>query len=121
MVCEESCTGTRSLTGRTEVADRDMKGLLRAIARRQFKANCACFTPNYERVQQILQICEDYRVDGVIYYSLVFCQPFIIEGYKVEKALRSKGIPVLRVESDYGEGDIETLKTRVKAFLEGLR
>lgn len=120
VVCEESCTGTRLLTGRTDPSDGDLKELIKAIARRQFKANCACFTPNEERVQQIVQLCQDYRVHGVIYYSLVFCQPFIIEGYKVERALRARGIPVLRIESDYGDGDLEALKTRVKAFLEGL-
>jgi len=39
----------------------------------------------------------------------------------VEKALQQKGIPLLKIESDYGMEDIGQLKTRVEAFLEMVR
>jgi len=36
----------------------------------------------------------------------------------VEKALEEKGIPTLRIDTDYGMEDVEQLKTRVEAFIE---
>jgi len=39
----------------------------------------------------------------------------------VEKALQKKGIPFLKIESDYGMEDVGQLKTRVEAFLEMMR
>jgi benzoyl-CoA reductase/2-hydroxyglutaryl-CoA dehydratase subunit BcrC/BadD/HgdB len=41
-----------------------------------------------------------------------------VEAYKVEKAIQQKGIPFLKIESDYGMEDIGQLKTRIEAFLE---
>jgi len=39
----------------------------------------------------------------------------------VEKALEEKGIPTLRIETDYGMEDAGQLKTRVEAFMEVLK
>lgn len=36
----------------------------------------------------------------------------------IEKALEQKGIPCLRLETDYSMEDIGQLKTRVEAFIE---
>jgi benzoyl-CoA reductase/2-hydroxyglutaryl-CoA dehydratase subunit BcrC/BadD/HgdB len=60
------------------------------------------------------------KVDGVIHYGLLFCQPYGIEAVKVEKALREKGVPLLKIETDYSMEDVEQLKTRVEAFVETL-
>ena len=37
------------------------------------------------------------------------------------KALKKEGIPLLRLETDYGEGDMGQLRTRIDAFLEMIR
>lgn len=120
VVCEESCTGSRALTGRTEPLGGGLEGWIRGIARRQLRANCACFTPNWERVEDVLRLSREYSVDGVILYTLQFCQPFLLEAYRLERILRGEGIPVLRIETDYGQGDEEALKLRIKGFLESL-
>jgi benzoyl-CoA reductase/2-hydroxyglutaryl-CoA dehydratase subunit BcrC/BadD/HgdB len=62
-----------------------------------------------------------YKADGVIHYGLQFCQPYIMESIPVEKALEEKGIPCLRVETDYGMEDVGQIKTRVEAFIEQIR
>ncbi|RJQ28202.1 MAG: 2-hydroxyacyl-CoA dehydratase [Peptococcaceae bacterium] len=118
VVCEESCTGTRLLTGDTVINKEDLDAQVAAIAERQLRTNCACFTPNRERIEDILNLCEKYAVDGVIYYSLLFCQPYLMEAVKVKEALERKNIPVLMLESDYGSGDVEQIRTRVQAFIE---
>jgi benzoyl-CoA reductase/2-hydroxyglutaryl-CoA dehydratase subunit BcrC/BadD/HgdB len=56
------------------------------------------------------------HADGVIHYALQFCTPYMMEAYKVEKALGQ--IPFMRMETDYSMEDVGQLKTRVEAFLE---
>ena len=58
--------------------------------------------------------------DGVIHYSLQFCQPYIMESIPVEKALEAKNIPTLRIETDYSMEDVVQHKTRIEAFIEQL-
>jgi benzoyl-CoA reductase/2-hydroxyglutaryl-CoA dehydratase subunit BcrC/BadD/HgdB len=80
--------------------------------------NCACFTPNPGRIEDILRLVKEYKVDGVIDYSLQFCNLYTTESYLVQQALKEAGIPVLHLETDYSEQDFEQLRTRVGAFLE---
>jgi benzoyl-CoA reductase/2-hydroxyglutaryl-CoA dehydratase subunit BcrC/BadD/HgdB len=61
------------------------------------------------------------RADGVIHYGLSFCQPYGMEAFKVEKALKAAGLPMLAIETDYSMEDVEQLKTRVEAFVEMIR
>jgi benzoyl-CoA reductase/2-hydroxyglutaryl-CoA dehydratase subunit BcrC/BadD/HgdB len=118
IVCEESCTGTRLLTGATEVNGDGLDAQLKAIAERQLKTHCACFTPNDERIEDIIRLSQEYNVNGVIHCTLKFCQAFNVEGEKVKRALDREGIPLLRLETDYGEGDTGQITTRIEAFLE---
>ncbi len=43
-----------------------------------------------------------------------------IEKYKVQQALKKKGIPVLAIETYYSYSDIEQIGLRVDAFMEML-
>jgi benzoyl-CoA reductase/2-hydroxyglutaryl-CoA dehydratase subunit BcrC/BadD/HgdB len=121
VVGEESCTGTRYFNYLTPENDGSLAGQLEAIADRQLETHCACFTPNDERTQDILTLAREWEVDGVVHYSLQFCHTFANEAVKVEKALAEEDIPLLRIETDYGDEDIGQLKTRVDAFLEMIR
>ena len=47
--------------------------------------------------------------------------PMTPEGLKAAKALKKEGIPLLRLETDYGDGDMGQLRTRIDAFLEMIR
>jgi benzoyl-CoA reductase/2-hydroxyglutaryl-CoA dehydratase subunit BcrC/BadD/HgdB len=118
IVCEESCVGTRSLTGDTEITGNSLDDLLEAIGERQFKVNCACFTPNDERLDDIANLAQEYKANGVIQYILQFCQPFSLESVNVQRALEKAGIPSISIESDYSMEDVGQLQTRVEAFLE---
>lgn len=121
IVCEESCVGTRLLTGSTEIPPDGVEAQLAAIAERQMKTHCACFSPNNERLDDIVNLAREYKADGVIQFTLQFCQPFNVEAARVEKRLEKEGIPCLSLESDYSEGDVEQIRTRVEAFLEMIR
>jgi len=61
------------------------------------------------------------HANGVIHYSLQFCQPYIMESSPVEKELEKSHIPTLRLETDYSGEDAGQLKTRIEAFVERLK
>lgn len=117
IVGEESCIGVRNTRDLVSEDGQSLDEMLDRIAERYMKIDCACFTPNKERIQNVLSMAKDLRVDGVIHYSLQFCDPYTIESFKVEKALAREGIPVLRIETDYSMQDVEILKNRVEAFV----
>lgn len=121
IVCEETCTGTRYFANLVNEEASGFDGQLQALADRYMGVNCACFTPNDGRVEDVLRLAKEYRVDGVIYYNLQFCHSYGVEYRKVERALKEAGIPVMLVETDYSEEDAGQISTRVEAFLEMLR
>ncbi len=122
VVAEEACIGVRYFRDDVDTEGCETVGdLLEALLERYMKIDCACFTPNDERVQHILDMCREKRVDGVIYYTLSFCHTYNVESKKVMDALKAEGIPVLRIETDYSMEDVEQIRTRVEAFVESLR
>ena len=120
VVGEESCVGergTRNLVADTG-ATRDE--LLAAIADRYFRIDCACFTPNEERLDHVVEMARGLDADGVIHYSLMFCTPYLVEARRVRERLQAERIPLLEVETDYSMEDMGQLSTRIQAFLERL-
>jgi benzoyl-CoA reductase/2-hydroxyglutaryl-CoA dehydratase subunit BcrC/BadD/HgdB len=95
--------------------------MLDRLVDRYMKIDCACFTPNEERLDHIVELARRLKAQGVIHYSLQFCGPYTTEAYKVEKRLEAEGIPMLKLETDYSMEDVEQLKTRVEAFVEVIR
>lgn len=120
IVCEENCTGTKFFTNLVDESASDLPGQFHALAERYMKINCACFTPNTARIEEVLDLARAYQVDGVINTNLKFCTTFKVEAPALESALEAQGIPVLDIETDYTDNDVEQLRTRVQAFVEML-
>lgn len=120
VVCEEMCTGTRYFENLVDEGRCDLDGQFMALSERYMKTNCACFTPNGGRIDDILRMAKEYEADGVIDCSLKFCCLYDTEKYSVSRALKEAGIPVLSLETDYADADAEQLRTRIGAFLEML-
>lgn len=116
IVVEESCTGTRSFW---DLVDENKDPMI-ALADRYIKIPCSCMTPNDRRIDNILKLANEFKVDGVMYYTLQFCHGYNIEKYKVQQALKKAGIPMLSIETDYSGSDIEQIGLRVDAFMEML-
>jgi benzoyl-CoA reductase/2-hydroxyglutaryl-CoA dehydratase subunit BcrC/BadD/HgdB len=121
IVGEESCIGARNTRDLVDESGQTLEAMLDAIADRYMRIDCACFTPNTERLEHIVAMAQDLKADGAIHYGLSFCQPYAMEAVKVEKALKGAGIPMLSIETDYSMEDVEQLKTRVEAFVEMVR
>ena len=120
VVCEEMCTGTRYFEHLVDESRTTVEEQIQALAERYMNINCACFTPNEGRIDDILRLAREYKVDGIIDVNLKFCSLYDTEGYFVERAMKEAGIPVLGIETDYTDSDAQQLRTRVSAFIEML-
>jgi benzoyl-CoA reductase/2-hydroxyglutaryl-CoA dehydratase subunit BcrC/BadD/HgdB len=118
-VGEESCIGERN---HRDLLDEDFSSVdeaMEKLASRYLGIDCACFTPNDERLDNIKALTKNLHANGVIHYSLQFCTPYMMEAYRVEKAVTET--PFMRIETDYSMEDFGQLKTRVEAFIEMLK
>ncbi|MEZ0574951.1 double-cubane-cluster-containing anaerobic reductase [Halodesulfovibrio aestuarii] len=120
IVGEESCIGSRNVRDLVDDSADTIEGMLDALVDRYMKIDCACFTPNDERMVNVQNMVKDLNADGVVHYALSFCQPYAHEAIKLQDVLSQKGIPMLSVETGYSMEDVEQLKTRVEAFVEML-
>jgi len=118
IVGEESCVGERGTQFLTNDAGETVEKLLDNIVDRYFKIDCAVFTPNPTRLEHVEEMAEKYRANGVIHYNLQFCQPYQIETCSIEDVLEKKGVPFMRIDTDYSMEDAGQIKTRVEAFIE---
>jgi benzoyl-CoA reductase/2-hydroxyglutaryl-CoA dehydratase subunit BcrC/BadD/HgdB len=120
IVHDESCTGSRYFENLVDETAKDLDGQITAIADRYFRINCACFTPNQDRIDGVVSKAKEYGVQGVVEYVLQTCHGYNIEAMRVEAALKQAGIPSLKTVTDYSEEDTGQLQTRIEAFLETL-
>lgn len=120
VVCEETCTGTRYFENRVDESGTTIDEMVQNIADRYLGINCACFTPNTARADDVVRLAKESNADGVIDISLMFCQTYDIEGRSLEQRCKDAGIPFLGIETDYTDNDAQQLKTRIGAFIEML-
>ncbi len=120
VVCDETCTGSRYYENLVEEDRSGLEAQIAAIADRYLKIECSCFSPNDERIDSILRLAREHRVDGVVQYVLQYCHTYNVEAVAVAAALKDAGVPSLKVVTDYAESDTGQLRLRVDAFLEGL-
>ena len=124
IVGEESCVGERGWRNLTGEDGETVEELLENIVERYFRIDCAIFTPNPEREEHIAELADTLKADGIIHYSLQFCQPYIIESGPLKSRLprhprlRERNLGVLNVETDYSPEDTGQLQTRIEAFIE---
>ncbi len=118
IVNEESCIGTRYFKDLVDETVTGMDTMLAALTDRYKEIDCSCFTPNNERITQVIKEFRDSGAQGIINYSLQFCHTYNIEEIRIRQACEAEGIPYMFIESDYSPEDIGQLQTRVEAFLE---
>ncbi len=118
VVVDESCTGLRYFRDLVDETPADLDGMITAIADRYFKIDCPCFSPNKERIENVLNTIKEYRVQGVVQNILSFCHGFNIEAKAIENKLGEVNIPSLKIVTDYSDEDIEQLRVRIESFNE---
>jgi len=119
LAADETCMGERGMSDPAVVVDESFDGMIRALANQALRpCSCPTFVNNEERIYRIRQMIDDYRIQGVIYHVLRGCLVYDFEYKRIEEELGALGIPVIRLESDYNEEDIEQLRIRIEAFIE---
>ena len=114
-VIDDHCTGSRYFWNDVE----DGKDKIASIAARYID-RIPCPTKDWEerkRVPHILNLCKEWKVDGVIIMQQKFCDPHELDFVAIQKALKKAGIPTLFLEFDVTV-PIGQFKIRVEAFLE---
>ena len=98
--------------------------LTRSLADRYFRRRVppAWFRPGKERHEFLIKLAGDFKVDGVIWYQMMYRDSYDIEScYFPEILRRETGLSMLKVESDYDAAEIGPMRTRIETFIEGLK
>jgi len=118
IVMEQFCGGVRHYLDNI-----DLNGdLLESIARRylQGRAPCAFMRPSRERINLVVKLAEEFKVDGVIWYQLRYCDTYNMEFFYFNKIMKEVRFPVLQLESEYDVEERGRLMNRVESFMESL-
>lgn len=119
LAADETCMGERGLYDPVSVIDAGFDGMMRSLASRYTKpCTCPVFVDNSQRIYRIKQMIKEHKIQGVIYHVLRGCLVYDYEYQLMEEAMGKMDIPIIRVESDYNEEDVEQLRIRIEAFIE---
>jgi benzoyl-CoA reductase/2-hydroxyglutaryl-CoA dehydratase subunit BcrC/BadD/HgdB len=115
------CNGDRSFATSTVPRGEDLDGMLASLARAYLDRHpCARMADEEYRYRTLVETAAAVGARGVVYASLKFCDAYLYDFPRVRERLERAGIPVLRLESDYADGHVGQMLTRVEAFLEML-
>jgi benzoyl-CoA reductase/2-hydroxyglutaryl-CoA dehydratase subunit BcrC/BadD/HgdB len=121
IVCDDICTGSKPFWDPVSPMHWTKEDMLIAIADKYLMNTCPCFVPNKARLDRILQFIKDFKIEGVVNYVLQSCHPYGAEEWRVKEVVKSEGVPVYSIDTDYGEGDTGQIKIRIEAFIEMVR
>ncbi len=98
--------------------------LMEALADRYFRRRVppAWFRPGRERLDFLIKLAKDFKVDGVIWYQLMYRDSYDFESYYFPPMLEKEtGLHMLKIESDYDDSEIGPFRTRVETYIETIR
>ena len=115
VVVNDSCAGER--TQRMQI-DPEADDIYGALSDKYFDINCSIMTPNDGRMENTIEMAKKYEADGVIDMVLNCCHTFNVESALMQRACEDAGLPYMKIETDYSQGDAGQIDTRIAAFLE---
>ena len=117
VVCDDLCSGSRYFEGNVE-----KKGdALRALSSRYLlKSPCARMKNTEFRLERGIKMLEDYRVDGIIYQTVKFCDNHLYDYPVYQEFFQDADVPLLQIEEDFIGGNPGQIRTRIEAFIEML-
>ncbi len=112
----DACTGMKAYAGHFEEGAPDP---YRSVSKRYLDVPCSCMTPNDRRLSELDLIIGKFKPDVIIDVVLHACHSYNIESSKVKTHVETRHKkPFLKIETDYSQGDVEQIRTRVEAVLE---
>jgi benzoyl-CoA reductase/2-hydroxyglutaryl-CoA dehydratase subunit BcrC/BadD/HgdB len=98
--------------------------LIQALADAYFRKRAplpAFFRPSGGRLSILSKLAKEYKVDGIICYTMLYRESHEIEGIHFGRLAEKEGFKFLRVTSDYDNAEYEGLRTRIEAFVESIK
>jgi benzoyl-CoA reductase/2-hydroxyglutaryl-CoA dehydratase subunit BcrC/BadD/HgdB len=87
------------------------------LARFYYNRPCMHRRPNADLYAYAQRLAREFRVEGLVYKTLLYCDPY---GFEVKRLRQALGVPALHLDTDYSTENREQVRTRVEAFLETL-
>jgi benzoyl-CoA reductase subunit C len=119
VVTDEFEAGTRYFWGKVDTNLPPMEALARYYI--SGRPPSARIWPAGKRFEHIFNMVEQYKVDGVISEILRNDAEYGHDKLFLDKEMAQRGIPILELDVEYGEGPSGQTKTRVEAFMEMLQ
>ena len=117
VVIEEVCEGMRYYWQAIENQGDGLESLAKGYLRD--KLPCAFMRhSSSKRLDFALKLIKEFNVSGVIWYELQYCETYDSESYFFAERMKERHIPMLILESDYGDTNVGQVKTRMDAFIE---
>ncbi|NPV58547.1 MAG: 2-hydroxyacyl-CoA dehydratase [Actinobacteria bacterium] len=113
------CNGDRAFSSPILATGDGLEEVCLSLARGYLdRRPCARMTDARRRLDLLVEEVRETGARGIIYAGLKFCDSYLYDFPRVQRRLREEGVPLLRLESDYADGHVGQLLTRVEAFLE---
>ncbi|MBI4620984.1 MAG: 2-hydroxyacyl-CoA dehydratase [Desulfobacterales bacterium] len=113
---DDLCTSAKYFWYTTKPNNDPMDAIVRFNLERTL---CACAHPSEDRYDYLQELIREFNVDGIIYFNIKYCHPFVYESAIFRKKLEEE-VPTLTLEVDHSLSGLGQLKTRVQAFIEML-
>ena len=118
VVTDSLCFGTRIMWVQV---DESLSDPAEALAKYYVADRPSCprfYGEHNNRAKYIIDMCREFKCDGVIGERMMFCDLWAVEHYMLGQDLKAVGIPMLKLDREYLTGGVGQLRTRVQAFLE---
>jgi len=118
VVTDALCFGSRLLWKDVE---EDSQDPLTALSRYYVAERPSCarvFTDYDNRAAYVRNMVGAFKVDGVIFERLMFCEVWGFEQFSLTNDFKEWNIPLLCMDREYVSTGVGQLRTRVQAFLE---
>jgi len=116
VVTDTLCFGSRYFSGVVKTDTDPIFALAESYLHRPSCVRMAGEEP--ARLQLIMEMAQRFKVDGIIFQRLRWCDLWGHEVFYLSEKLKEAGIPFLPLEREYWISGLEQLKTRIQAFLE---
>lgn len=118
VVADDLCTGSRYFW---DLVEENGEPMMTIAERYLHKIPCPFMNSLVERFKYVREMVKLFNVEGVLIFSLKFCDVHSFDAPLLAEELREKeGIPVLCLEWEQSLSGIAQLRTRIEAFIEML-
>ncbi len=118
VVADSLCFGSRMLW---KDVDENADDPLKALAKYYIvdRPSCARMFTEYEkRSKYVRDMISDFKVDGVVFVRLTFCEVWGFEQFSMLNDFKEWKVPLLCMDREYILSGVGQLRTRIQAFLE---